>query len=476
MTQNVRGHFINSEEGAGTAFALFVFMVLCVLLGVMIDTTNAWRNRTMLAAAADIGSHAGAVALANGASEDEALQAARALVAQNLPITTYGNTVQSDGDVYLLHFDTDTRQLYEDGPRNAVAVRSNQLASRGNAVGTFLLDFAGVFSWDVREVSVAVFDVSANCLGTDGLYSKGQIRISSQGYVGSGYCLHSNDHVWLPQQVTFEPDTMVSMPDLDDCKNKCNTDANPGIQTGEFPMIFPEFGDYIQGTYDAFNTNGLDDETKAEFFKDRSLGDLSELISAGIVSAVSPPLKGAVVNMSVAEFQVIENLPSGLVYNVTCSAKGGGKNTNLTFSGSAGKMRDAALLTNCALDFEDGSVVEGSLIITTRISSSATVSASSDVTIGDTSVGECRAEDRTTIMSLSGVSVPAKLGASNVTLVVDDTVDIASASSSGDTSYGFTIYATNEIDIAAQHTFISCGYTGDIFLPRGKLIRHVATN
>jgi hypothetical protein len=79
-------------------------------------------------------------------------------------------------------------------------------------------------------------------------------------------------------------------------------------------------------------------------------------------------------------------------------------------------------------------------------------------------------------MSMSGVSVPAKFAASNVTMIVDDTVDIASASSSGDTSHGLTIYATKEVDIAAQHTFISCGITDDTLVPRGKLIRHVATN
>ena len=80
-------------------------------------------------------------------------------------------------------------------------------------------------------------------------------------------------------------------------------------------------------------------------------------------------------------------------------------------------------------------------------------------------------------MSKSGASFPAKMAASNVTLIVDDTVNIASSSSSGDTSYGLTIYASEEISIASQHTFLSCGPLGDdILVPRGKIIRHVATN
>lgn len=473
-TDNTR--FIQREEGGGTVFSLFVFMVLCVILGVMVDATNAWRNSTMLASAADMGSHAGAVALANESSEADALSAARAQVRSNLPLSIYGSTAERDGDVWLLHYDPDTRQLYDNGPRNAVAVRANRMADRSNAVGTFLLKFAGVLSWNVNQVSVAVFDVSSKCLGTDGIYSEEQIRVSSQGYFATGYCVHSNERVWLPQQVTFEPDTQVSMPDLADCSNKCNTEANPGIYATEVNMIFPDFGDFIQETFNAFDADNLDDESKAAFFEERSVGDLDLLVDAGLVDLLAPPLKGSVVEMSHAEFHALEALPAGLVYKVMCPAGGNGPGTKLSFSGSVGQMRDAALLTNCSLDFRDGSEVQGSLIVTTRDASSATVISEQDVTIGDTVAGSCSSENRTTIMSVSGVSVPAKFAASNVTLIVDDTVDIAGSSASGDTSYGLTIYAEEAVDIAAQHRFVSCGQTDETFLPRGKLIRHVATN
>ncbi len=468
--------FIRREDGGGTVFSLFVFMILCVILGIMVDATNAWRNSTILSSAADLGSHAGAVALANEATEDAAVAAARVQVAGNLPPERYGVTAGVEGDVWLLHYDPDTRQLYDNGIKNAVAVKTNRLAARGNAVGTYLLNFAGIWSWDVNEVSVAVFDVSSECRGTDGIYSEEQIRVSSQGHFGTGYCVHSNDRVWLPQQVTFEHDTLVSMPDLEDCGNKCNTDANPGIYATEINMIFPDFGGFIEDTYTAFDSNGLDDETKAEFFEDRDVGDLGVLTDAGLVDPLDLPVKGSVIELTHAEFHALERLPSGLVYKVTCSAGGNGPSTKLTFSGTSGKMSDAALLTNCSLDFKDGSEVTGSLVVTTRDASAATVTSDEDVTVGDAVVGECSSDGRSTIMSMSGVSVPAKFAASNVTLIVDDTVDIASASSSGDTSYGLTIYATDEVDIAAQHTFISCGSDDDILIPRGKLIRHVATN
>ena len=233
--------FAAREDGAGTVFSLFIFVILCVLLGIMVDATNAWRNKTMLAAAADMGSHAGAVTLAYDGTEEEAVAAARLQVRKNLPQNLFGDLSEREGDVFLLHYDTATRQLYDNGPRNAVAVRTNQLSERNNAVGTFLLSFAGIFSWDVDEVSVTVFDVSSECLGTDGIYSEEQIRVAAGSHFGTGYCLHSNDRVWLPQTISFDSDTQVSMPDLDDCGNKCYPDANPGIVAKEFPMVLHPF-------------------------------------------------------------------------------------------------------------------------------------------------------------------------------------------------------------------------------------------
>lgn len=476
MTGKMTKDFASNENGGGTVFSLFVFMILCVILGIMVDATNAWRNSTILASAADMGSHAGAVVLANSGSEEDALTAARTQVRRNIPVETFGDTVGLDDDVFLLHFDPETRELSYAGPKNAVAVRTNRMAERNNAVGTFLLSFAGVLSWDVREVSVTAYEVSTVCRGTDGIFAEQAIRASSQNRFGTGYCVHSNDHVWLPQLNEFDPGSLVSMPDLDDCNNKCTDEANPGIATTELNMIFPDFGEFIQSTYDAFNVDGVDAADKAAFFAGREVGDLTALREAGIVPLDSDPELGDVIELSHAEFHALERLPSGLVYRVQCSSGGNGPSTQLNFSGTSGQMRDAALLTNCSLDFEDGSEIEGSLVVTLREVSSATVRSAEEVTIGDSVAGTCSSGDRSTIMSMSGVQVPAKFAASNVTLIVDDTVDISSSSNLGDTSYGLTIYATGQVDIASQHRFISCGEVDEVLVPRGKVIRHVATN
>lgn len=469
--------FVQGEDGGGTIFALFLFVVMAMILGLALDGSNGWRNQTMLASAADTGSHAGAVALASGASPTDIVAASRAQVYSNMPTSIFGYTVGGVEDVVLMHYDLDTGQLSTAGPTNAVAVRTSRLAERGNPMATYLLNFAGVTSFDIREVSAAIYDVSTECEGTDGIYSEAQIRASSQNYFGTGYCVHSNDRVWLPQQNTFADDTLVSMPDLADCGNKCNEDANPGINATELNMIFPDFGQWIDDTYDDFADTGLPPGSmKDEFFSTRPVGDLAPLYDAGVLTPGYVPMRGDVITMSQSEFQSIETLPSGLVYEIGCPLSGNGPTTSLEFSGTAGKIEDGAILTSCSLDFKDGSVVEGSLIVTTRDSSSATVGGEENVQIGDSSPGTCNSDDRSTIMSKSGAQFPAKMAASNVTFIVDDTVNIASSSFSGDTSYGLTIYATDEVRIASQHTFISCGPSDEILVPRGKIIRHVATN
>ena len=64
--------------------------------------------------------------------------------------------------------------------------------------------------------------------------------------------------------------------------------------------------------------------------------------------------------------------------------------------------------------------------------------AGQDTMIGDPN-STCDEKQRSVIMSMSDVSVPAEFVMSNVTLIVDGNVDIASATSSGvtSTSYNF---------------------------------------
>jgi hypothetical protein len=468
--------FAHDEDGAGTVFGLFLFMVIVILGGVALDSSNAWRNSTHLNASADTASHAGAVALANGGDIDDVRAMAQVAATTNMPAQRYGFVVGNAIDnIQLMHFDTDTRELSSTGTMNAVVVDLGQTATNANAVRTYFLRLMGVNSWDVTGRSIAVYDASAECNNTDGIYAEDEVSLSSQNSVGSGFCVHSQHAVWLPQQNSFGPGSMVSMPNLDDCKSKCDPAANPGINPMAINMILPDFGEYIENTYDSFDAGSS--SLKSAWFAQKGLTSINwtqnvkPLKDAGVVAKNTNLDIGDVVDMTWDQFHAMPALPSGLVYNVDCPNNGNSAKTRLTFDATTGVMHDAALLTDCSIRFDDGAEILGSLVVTIREQSTATVTSGSSVTVADPTQ-HCINSDRTTIMSLGKVSVPAEFVMSNVTLVADDDVNIASATSSGVVSRGLSIYSSGKVSLSSQHTLEVCGGT-NLLAPEGKVIRHV---
>ena len=483
-------NFARSEQGGGLVFGLFLFVALVAILGIGVDTANAYRNRTMLTSVADIGAHAGAVAIAEDKDEWEIRDAVDAAVTENLPASLFGDVMDAAVHVNFAHYDQASRSFSSSGARNSVLVEVFQTQANGNPVGTFFLKLAGFDTWDVSAVSAAVYDVNANCSSSDGIYSKAKVTLTSQTEIGSGYCIHSEAYVWLPQQNTFEDDSYVTMPILALCEDKCTTEANPGIVAWESHMVFPDFGDMIADAVTHFQAD-IEDPFKAEFFARVMLpsydGEVSpddvarlrtmepagqaDLVARGILG--QPAKTGTVVTLTHAQFHAIPTLPGGLVYRIDCPPNGNGGSTRLTFGASSGRMKGAVVITNCSLRFDDGSYVVGSYLITTRDKTTATVTSGSSVIIADETF-TCDRDERTVLMSVGPVQVPAEFVASNLMLIVDDKVDIASATSGAITSMGFAVYATDEVHVSSQHSFKACpGSVDDVFEPVGRILRIV---
>ena len=457
----IRG-FARREDGGGTVFSLFIFVTLAMLLGLMLDGTNAWRNRTLLTSVADIAAHGGAVALATGRSEVEVAAEAERLVEANLATGFFGAVMEAESDVLLMHYNAEDRVFEATGPKNAVIVRVGRTEERGNPVGTFLLQFAGIDLWNVSAESAAVFRTAAQCNATDGIYAGGKVTLTSQNDIGAGFCIHSQDKVWLPQRNTFAEGSYVSMPDLDDCGNKCSSDANPGLVEGEsaiemFYTNFPNFAATTLASYDAFRSFGMTREKLAAFggvSEETAVASRQYLRDAGVVVSPSANM-GDVVSLSHAEFHGLEELPAGFVYDIQCPSTGGGGKSKLTFNATTARMSRAVVTTNCALEFADGASVIGSTVISVRESANAAVTASAGAVVADPT-GTCDAGNRSTIMSVSDVSVPAKFVMSNVTIITGGDISIASASAKAASSTGVALYASGEVHIASQHTFRSC--------------------
>ena len=474
MTQRISTRFACREDGGGTVFSLFLFLILAMLLGLMVDATNAWRNRTFLTSVADIAAHGGAVALATGKTDAEVAAEAARLVEANLAAGAFGAVLDAESDVVLMHYDPASRVFSPTGPKNAVVVQVGRTEARGNPVATYLLRLAGFDLWNVTAESAAVFNET--CGATDGIYAKGQVTLTSQNDVGSGFCIHSEDRVWLPQQNTFAADSYVSMPDLEECGNKCNSEANPGLVEGvnaiENHKIFPDFADTIRASYAAFRSLPVPGGEKEAMFKDMSVLQSILALQQAKINVSDNAKAGDVVELSHDEFHALEELPPGFVYDITCPAFGSGGKSKLTFNATTARMSKAAVTTNCALEFGPGTNIIGSVVITVRESANAAVTASSGAVVADAS-GTCAPGNRSTIMSVSDVSVPAKFVMSNVTIITGGDISIASASSGATASTGVALYAAGEIHIASQHTFRSCGGDDAGLIPDLETLRLV---
>ncbi len=102
----------------------------------------------------------------------------------------------------------------------------------------------------------------------------------------------------------------------------------------------------------------------------------------------------------------------------------------------------------------------------------ATITAGSSVIVADPGFS-CAESKRTTFMSMSKVSVPAEFVMSNVNMIVDDDVDIASATSGALTSWGLGIYASGRVQMSSQHTLRACGNSTNVLVEDGKIVRLV---
>lgn len=483
LADKFRDQFLKNESGGGTAFSLMTGLVLVLIGGLALDGTNAWRHQQLLQQSADVAAHAGVVTLANGGTAAAARTAAINAVQLNAPNAIWGPVFEDAAtDVQAINYDPETNIASSVGKTNAVAVFLHRTAANNNPVTTYMLHFLNLVSpglardaFDVNAAAVATISKTQTCNSTDGIYSKNQIDFTSSNTFGAGYCIHSQSDIWMPQQNTFAATAGLSMPDLVDCGSKCTDSANPGSAAAAFErnLLIPDLPTFIMEIHDDFLDPYSNGGQKSEFFANKSLesGALVALEAVGIATAGLA--KGSIVSMNQATFESLTDVPGGLVYDVSCTANGNGGNARLTFDNSSGQIHDVAIITNCSLEFNPGADVIASLILSTANKTTATVTAGSGAFVGDPA-GGCDVDQRTTIMSLGDMHVPADFAGSNVSLIVDGDVNMAATGSSTTLTHsGISIMSSSEVHIAAGHTFNSCAGPDSGLQPELRVIRHI---
>lgn len=469
---------VQDQAGTGSVLPLFLLTSLLALGGFAMDVANVWRNGEVMRATADAAAHAGAVALARGQSVDDAVAAAQHAIALNMDpaIFAQGAPRQRAELVRAWHFDAASGKVSEEGTANAISVQLRRSPQDGNTLQTYLLGLIGLGDLSTAMTAVVAVTPTETCSNAAGLFARGAIALDGAAEVGSGYCLHSQTSITLARSVEFSERAHLSMPDLAQCSGFCSDSLSPGLSAAatEANLISTSLRGHVSGLQAAMLGPMADSPLKQAFFAARPLAeDLEPLAEVG-----QDPTRlhaGAVVQLSKWDFEKLRAIPQGLVYAVSCDPSSPLGPPILEVGGVVGALalRNAALVTNCALHFRGDFDVAGALILSTFEGPFPSISAELHAVLGDPNVG-CDEASRTLVMALGDQVLPSELLLSNASMVVDGNVTILPDQSRGlGLHNGFSLHAGGRVDVQGQHVYRSCPGASVAGLPELSVIRFV---
>ncbi len=327
-------HGADSEDGGLTIFGLYIFVSMLILGGVAIDMANLMAARTQLQVATDIAAH---TALYNRDTKtaDDSRAAALTAVTNVMPVSQYG-TVLTAADITFGTYDRQTQVFTANNTsRSAVLINTNRLAANSNAVTNFLLQFVGIRSWDLRVQSL--FTTYRPACFREGFVANGIVDIQSNNGFTNGFCIHSNTYVSLNSNNTFEPGTIVSMPDTTQ-------------------IDLPNSG---------WKTNiGLSAALREGAYRLRIVNSLP-LIIAGLQARDPRYLPSYITNTTINTISA-RNVTSALLVQgrvnvVTCN------NGKTTINGPL--VTNVVILTSCEVTFSNGVVIDNAIVATTHTGS-----------------------------------------------------------------------------------------------------------
>lgn len=361
-------HLLRAEDGSASWFSIVPLVFVLIILGLALDVTNATQERTHLQVTADAAAHAALVtrnriddATADYFTEDQAKARGIELAGLNMPASQNGNVLNASNVVFGNWDSTGRTFTPNPGSRDAVQVVTQQVAANGNPVSTYMLRLIGFNSWDVRALTtMATFTDQCGEGAKNGFFANGIVDLQSNNHFRDNFCVHSNTHVELNQNNTFEPGTAVTMPDPGD-------------------LVIPASGmAHNQGLADALGSDGyeitevtnlpatiagLDQATPAY-----TEGQTPEFVAgiSGINNiSFSRGNKDANGNSSLGP----ANLVQGKVNRVAC-----GNNGTVSIAGNA-VIENVVIITPCKVSFGQGSTLKNAIVATTSTSAQSVSSA-----------------------------------------------------------------------------------------------------
>ncbi len=207
---------IHDESGGMTAFGLFTFTSAMMIGGLAIDVQHAIAARTQLQAATDSAVHAALLTRDVTAAAPDAAATAKARAIEvlqgMLPAAQFGNVVTVDSITFGTWDRTTATFTPDASSSSAVELVASRNETAMNPVKTYLLGLVGVDYWNLQATAVAE-TYHPTCF-REGFVAEDVVDIQSNNTFTNGFCIHSNEHVSLNNNNTFEAGTIVSMPDL----------------------------------------------------------------------------------------------------------------------------------------------------------------------------------------------------------------------------------------------------------------------
>ena len=460
---------------SGTASVLPIFMLVGILLagGISIDTGNLWRYGTLLRVTADVAAHSGIVALSRSGDPDTAAVLTQRAIEFNMPVQGYGPVIANAArDIKVWHYDDATNQLTADGIPNAVSVHLQRNADVANPVPMYLLQFFGMPDWSFGLTSVAALVDTRACSNAEGIFAQGKLRLTDADAIGAGFCLHSQTAVSLDRHTAFAPGSGLSMPDLADCSGFCDGSAVRSASR-EVNLIPTPLQSRIARLALGFADPAMDLPEKADFFATRPMTrDLSPLEEM-MIDTIGLRT-GSVIGITASDFQILREVPQGLVYLVACDPKDPA-NSVLDLQGpeTAPPLHNVAVVTNCPIRFEGGVEVTGSVLITTYLGKDPALRPALDATIGDLTA-TCDPSGQSAILAVGDAILPPAFLASNVGLAIDgNVVLLGSHDNSVVPHHGASLHASGSVEVRGRHAFTACAQASISVLPALQVIRYV---
>ena len=248
------------ESGAATITGLVWVALLLILGGLAVDGANAWRVQNQLQVASDASALGAA---SNLPDEAKAREVALALADRNV-----GPGVIRAEDIVFGRWDDATGTFaVRASPPDAAWVSAARTVVRQNPVPTFLMQLAGVHSWDVPAMSIARANASpgggsvAGCENATFL-SEESITVGGGNDFFGPVCLHGEGGLSTGGNEHFDPEVRLSAPRAD--MMRINS-TRPGsarpedltVERSMEPRLLPILDDLFASLWEALYLSGI---------------------------------------------------------------------------------------------------------------------------------------------------------------------------------------------------------------------------